>query len=113
MAMDGFKEQPFLGTMKGMADFGRFKVILSQIHRDEIIMRGLISRFLTKPSNQLLMEIAEEESYLKAGMGDLKNLMKTNDIDGGLFCCAEVEERVAGLLEKVQKILRDNVSLHA
>lgn len=103
--MEPLIQRDFLGTMKGLADFRRFKEIYSQIEQDETALRELISSFLAKPTNQLLLQIEQTSSYLKAEVEKFNKLIRAQDIDGPIFWCAEIESRVVGLLQRAQQIL--------
>ena len=109
--MESFNRRNALGTMKGMADFHRFKSALTQIHRDETLLKELISRFLRNPSNQLQKEVAERRAYLLAEMEAFREMTDMNGMDG-VFFLAESGGRISEVLEEADRILR-NVSLHA
>ena len=106
-------DQRELGTSRGLADFHRFKTVLNQIGDDEVILKDLISRFLKKPSNQLLSEIGERSSILRSEIGNMKDLRESDGIEGSIFYFKEIEGRLAVLLEKADEILKSNISLHA
>ena len=105
--MNSFTERDELGTSRSLTDFGRFKGMLTQIEHDEEDLRELIVRFVKKPSHDLLKEMEKRSSYLKAGMEAVKELVGANGVDGAVFYCAEVENRVADLLGKVREILEE------
>ena len=105
--MESRDQDRFLGTSRGLSDFHRFKEVLRQIEQDEAGLREYISRLPAKPSKELLKGIAERTTYLQAQMEALKEMMEINGIDGAIFYCVEIESRVAELLEKARRVLKE------